>query len=86
LQVSVTYILWIPEGVSHLRGVIVHQNGAGRNAAMHGDAAAYNLHWHALAKRCDCALLGPTYHVLNDAIDTNAGRLAAPVRSRHGLR
>jgi pimeloyl-ACP methyl ester carboxylesterase len=73
LQVGVTYILWIPEGVTHLRGVIVHQHGAGRNAAMHGDAAAYDLHWQALAKRWDCALLGPTYHVLTDAIDTTPG-------------
>ena len=36
LQVGVTYILWIPEGVTRLRGVIVHQHGAGRNAAQHG--------------------------------------------------
>src|SRR5260370_33087891 len=70
LQVGVTYILWIPEGVTHLRGVIVHQHGAGRNAAMHGDAAAYDLHSQALAKRCGCALLGPPYHALIDAIGT----------------
>ena|SRR5579862_5941186 len=30
LQVGVTYILWIPEGVIRLRGVIVHQHGPGR--------------------------------------------------------
>ena len=45
LQVGVTYILWVPEGVAHLRGVIVHQHGAGRNAASHGATAAYDLHW-----------------------------------------
>ena len=73
LQVGVTYILWVPEGVTRLRGVIVHQHGAGRNAAMHGATAAYDLHWQALAKKWDCALLGPTYHVLNDAIDTTPG-------------
>src|SRR6267154_5917830 len=73
LQVGVTYILWIPEGVTRLRGVIVHQHGAGRNAANHGATAAYDLHWQALAKKRDCALLGPTYHVLNDAIDTTPG-------------
>ena len=50
LQVGVTYILWIPDGVTRLRGVIVHQHGAGRNAAMHGATAAYDLHWQALAK------------------------------------
>src|SRR6266853_52922 len=73
LQVGVTYILWVPEGVTRLRGVIVHQHGAGRNAASHGATAAYDLHWQALAKKWDCALLGPTYHVLNDAIDTTPG-------------
>src|ERR1700736_391076 len=73
LQVGVTYILWIPEGVTRLRGVIVHQHGAGRNAAMHGATAAYDLHWQALAKKGDCALLGPTYHVLTDATDASPG-------------
>jgi hypothetical protein len=73
LQVGVTHILWIPEGVTRLRCVIVHQHGAGRNAAAHGATAAYDLHWQALAKKWDCALLGPTYHVSNDAIDTTPG-------------
>ena len=50
LQVGVTYILWVPEGVTRLRGVIVHQHGAGRNAAEHGATAAYDLHWQALAR------------------------------------
>src|SRR5258705_3880867 len=67
LQVGVTYILWVPEGVTRLRGVIVHQHGAGRNAAAHGATAAYDLHWQALAKKWDCALLCPSYHVLYDA-------------------
>jgi hypothetical protein len=29
LQVGVTYTLWIPDGVTKLRGIIVHQHGAG---------------------------------------------------------
>src|SRR5260370_38209848 len=70
LHVGVTYILWIPEGVTRLRGVIVHQHGAGRNAAQHGATAAYDLHWQALAKKWDCARLGRTAHAPNDAIDT----------------
>jgi len=73
LQVGVTHILWIPDGVTRLRGIIVHQHGAGLNAAAHGAVAAYDLHWQALAKKWDCALLGPTYHVLNNAIDTSPG-------------
>jgi hypothetical protein len=59
--------------VTRLRGVIVHQHGAGLNAAAHGALAAYDLHWQALAKKWDCALLGSTYHVLNNAIDTSPG-------------
>ena len=60
LQVGVTYTLWIPEGVKTLRGVIVHQHGAGTTASREGATAAYDLHWQALAKKWDCALLGPT--------------------------
>jgi hypothetical protein len=33
LQVGVTYTLWIPDGVKTLRGVIVHQHGAGTTAS-----------------------------------------------------
>src|SRR5438270_11995057 len=73
LQVGVTYILWIPEGVTRLRGVIVHQHGAGRHAANPGATAAYERHWQALAKQWACALLGPPYRVLTDAIDTTPG-------------
>src|ERR1700724_3947125 len=73
LQIGVTYTMWVPDDVARFRCVIVHQHGAGRNAAEHGATAAYDLHWQALAKKWDCALLGPTYHVLNDAIDTTPG-------------
>src|SRR5882762_4170291 len=51
LQIGVTYTMWIPDGVSRFRCVIVHQHGAGRNAAEHGATAAYDLHWQALAKK-----------------------------------
>ena len=35
-------------------------------AAHFGAYSAYDLQWQALAKKWDCALLGPSYHVLND--------------------
>jgi hypothetical protein len=73
LQIAVTYTLWIPNGVKTLRGIIVHQHGAGTTASIEGATAAYDLHWQALAKKWDCALLGPSYHVLNDAIDLTPG-------------
>ncbi|MFO0964538.1 MAG: hypothetical protein U0793_02980 [Gemmataceae bacterium] len=62
LQLGVTYTLWLPEGVTRVRGVIVHQHGCGSGACKGGETAAYDLHWQALAKKWDCALLGPSYH------------------------
>lgn len=62
LKLGVTYTLWIPDGVGTLRGVIIHQHGCGAGACKGGETAAYDLHWQALAKKWDCALLGPSYH------------------------
>jgi hypothetical protein len=62
LQFGVTYTVWIPDGAAKLRGVIVHQHGCGSGACKGGETAAYDLHWQALAKKWDCALLGPSYH------------------------
>src|SRR5882724_9057127 len=73
LQLAVTYTIWIPEGVKTIRGIIVHQHGAGSIAAKSGESAAYDLHWQALAKKWDCALLGPSYHVLTDKTDASPG-------------
>ena len=61
LQFGVTYTLWVPDGVKKLRGVIVHQHGCGSGACKGGATAAYDLHWQALAKKWDCALMGPSY-------------------------
>jgi hypothetical protein len=69
LQLGVTYTLWIPDGIQTVRAVIVHQHGASIPAAQSGATSAYDLHWQALAKKWDCVLLGPSYRVLNDAID-----------------
>ena len=57
-----TYTLWVPDGVKRLRGIIVHQHGCGTGACKGGETAAYDLHWQALARKWDCALLGPSYH------------------------
>ncbi len=61
LQLGVTYTLWLPDGVARLRGIIVHQHGCGSGACKGGATAAYDLHWQALARKWDCALLGPSY-------------------------
>lgn len=62
LQIGVTYTLWLPDNVPTFRGIIVHQHGCGTGACQGGATAAYDLHWQALAKKWDCALLGPSYH------------------------
>lgn len=61
LVYGVVYRVWIPEGVARLRGVIVHQHGCGKGACQGGLTAADDLHWQALARKWDCALLGPSY-------------------------
>src|SRR3954470_13500824 len=61
LQVGVTYTFWIPGGVGTLKGLIVHQHGCGSGACKGGATAATDLHWQALARKWDCALLGPSY-------------------------
>jgi hypothetical protein len=73
LQIGATYTLWIPDGIRTVRAVIVHQHGASIPAAQAGATSAYDLHWQALAKKWDCVLLGPSYHVLNNAIDLTPG-------------
>ena len=61
LPYSVNYTIWIPENVKTLRGVVVHQHGCGEGSCKSGLTGAYDLHWQALAKKHDCALLAPSY-------------------------
>ncbi len=61
LRIGVNYTLWVPDGIETIRGVIVHQHGAGMTAAHFGAYSAYDLQWQAFAKKWDCALLGPSY-------------------------
>jgi pimeloyl-ACP methyl ester carboxylesterase len=73
LQLGAVYTLWIPDDIKTVRAVIVHQHGASIPAAQAGATSAYDLHWQALAKKWSCVLLGPSYRVLNDAIDLTPG-------------
>ncbi len=61
LAYSVNYTIWIPPSVKRLRGVVVHQHGCGTGSCKSGLTGAFDLHWQALAKKHDCALLGPSY-------------------------
>lgn len=53
--------IWVPPGAKTLRGVIVHQHGCGEGSCKSGLTGAFDLHWQALAKKHDCALLAPSY-------------------------
>ncbi|MDZ4405359.1 hypothetical protein [Prosthecobacter sp.] len=57
----VNYTIWVPPGVKAVRGVIVHQHGCGEGSCKSGLTGAFDLHWQALAKKHDCALLSPSY-------------------------
>lgn len=61
LKLGVSYTVWVPDHVKRLRAVIVHQHGCGSGACKGGATAAYDLHWQALARKWDAALLGPSY-------------------------
>lgn len=57
----VTYTAWVPPDVRHIRGVIVHQHGCGEGSCKSGLTGAHDLHWQALARKHDCALVAPSY-------------------------
>ncbi len=61
LELFVDFDLWLPPGVEQIRGVIVHQHGCGPGASNAGLTAVCDLHWRALAKKWDCALIGSSY-------------------------
>ena len=61
LTFPVKYTIWIPPGVEKLRGIIVHQHGCGEGSCKSGLTGAWDLHWQALAKKHDCALISPSY-------------------------
>lgn len=61
LTFPVKYTVWIPPQVLNLRGVIVHQHGCGEGSCKSGLTGAFDLHWQALARKHDCALMAPSY-------------------------
>lgn len=61
LVYPVSYTVWIPPGVKTLRGVVVHQHGCGEGSCKSGQTGAFDVHWQALARKHDCALMAPSY-------------------------
>ena len=56
-----SYTVWIPSGLTTLRGLIVHQHGCGEGSCKSGQTGAFDLHWQALARKHACALMAPSY-------------------------
>ncbi|WP_246151352.1 alpha/beta hydrolase family protein [Rubripirellula reticaptiva] len=63
----VKYTVWIPANIQTLRGIVVHQHGCGEGSCSSGLTGAYDLHWQALAKKHQCALLSPSYEQPTEA-------------------
>ncbi len=61
LEFAVQYTLWIPPEAKRLRGVLVHQHGCGEGSCRSGLTGAYDLHWQALARKHQLALMSPVY-------------------------
>jgi acetyl esterase/lipase/pimeloyl-ACP methyl ester carboxylesterase len=61
LVYAVAYTAWIPTTDQPLRGVIVHQHGCGEGSCKSGQTGAFDLHWQALARKHQCALVSPAY-------------------------
>ena len=64
---AVRYTVWIPPNVKTVRGIVVHQHGCGEGSCKSGLTGAYDLHWQALARKHDCALLAPSYEQPQEA-------------------
>ena len=76
-----TYNLWLPEGVKKVRGIIVHQHGCGAGSNKSAVTAADDLHWQALARKWDCALMGP---VIGEPDKANCRMWCDPRNARCG--
>ena len=61
LAYPVSYTVWIPPKLEKLRGLVVHQHGCGEGSCKSGQTGAFDLHWQALAKTHNCALMAPAY-------------------------
>ncbi|MEO0448284.1 MAG: hypothetical protein AAF191_19640, partial [Verrucomicrobiota bacterium] len=86
----VQYTLWVPADVTKLRGLVVHQHGCGEGSCRSGQTGAFDLHWQALARAHDCALLSPSYEQPQEAecqqwCDPRNGSATAFFRALHDL-
>ncbi len=61
LKMESHFYLWLPPGVTAVRGIVVHQHGCGTGSEMSGVTGADDLHWQALAAKWQFALLSSSY-------------------------
>ncbi|MBM3844894.1 MAG: hypothetical protein FJ405_01235 [Verrucomicrobia bacterium] len=61
LQYPSRFHVWVPGNVARIRAVIVRQHGCGTGAEESGENGVFDLHWRALARKHDAALLSPHY-------------------------
>lgn len=61
LVMAAEWRIWIPAEVKILRGVVVHQHGCGDGSCNSGRTGSFDLHWQALARKYDCALIAVSY-------------------------
>lgn len=64
------YTLFIPEGISKIKGILIHQHGCTMEGT--GKPIAYDLQYQAFAKKWGLALIGPDmYPHENDCFEWN---------------
>ncbi len=61
LKVESHFYLWLPPGVTEVRGIVVHQHGCGTGSETSGMTGADDLHWQALAAKWNLALVSTSY-------------------------
>lgn len=69
--VSAEFSCWLPEGVTPVRAVIVHQHGCTNASPDKHPPVTLDAHWRALARKHGCALLVPMYQVAGNCDEWN---------------
>ncbi len=62
---------WVPDAGKPLRAVIIHQHGCTNASPDKHPPITGDGHWRALARKHDCALLVPMYHVAGGCDEWN---------------
>ena len=63
------YAIWIPNSAKTIRAIIMHQHGCGEGAESSGETVTYDVHWQALARKWDCALMAVSYRPNDECQD-----------------